>query len=124
MYFSNEVHEKNYQLAMKKYRLKKGENVQEEASLYIASFPKIFEAIQFEGLGYNCPLLNLTKWNTQLQRVEFVSLELTGSTKKMCELGLSLYNGHSIDLNEVFSTVVDRTMIQVLLQAIKIRARH
>ncbi|MBH0175872.1 DUF2538 family protein [Fictibacillus sp. 23RED33] len=117
MYFTNKSHYENYELLMSKY----DEGVQYEASIYIAAVPEIFNAIDLSKLDSSSPLFALTSWNDVEEKHEFTAAQLTGATRRMCELGLSLYNGYSANLDEILSSVIDEKMVRVLFQAMKIR---
>lgn len=123
MFFANKEHRNNYEELMIRYRLTPGQDIQYESSIYVAAFPEIFEAIDKNRLNSHSPLFALTEWSEEEERHVFVAPELTGSTRRMCELALSLYNGYQIGLDEVFGSVVNPTMLQVLFQSMKIRAR-
>jgi hypothetical protein len=74
------------------------------------------------------PLFTLTRWTGNHDDDEtgkhIVSTPgLTGSTTKLVEVGLSLYNGYSIGLDEVFGSMTSNEMFKVFVQACKIRAR-
>ncbi|MBH0159638.1 hypothetical protein [Fictibacillus sp. 26RED30] len=118
MYFYNDLHEKNFYIL----NLKFPGGIQYEASNYIAAFPEIFNAINYKDVDYSMsPLFALTSWNEDEERHEFTAAQLTGTTKQMCELGLSLYNGYPSDLDYLFSVVKCEELIRVIFQAMKIR---
>lgn len=124
MYFINEKHRGNYKLLMDKYHLTPEKDVQYESNIYIAAFPEIFEAIDLAKLEHSSPLFPLTKWDEEEGKHIFTAPGLTGSTRRMCELALSLYNGYPVSLDEIFGSVVKQELLSVLFQAMKIRAKN
>ncbi|WP_188208305.1 hypothetical protein [Alkalibacillus aidingensis] len=118
MYFDGEEHESNFNKLLDFYKFEDG---QSQAALYIASHPQIFKTYKdVERLDENSHLLlDIGTWNGE--EYIFNAPELTGSTKKMCEFGVSLYNGRKVDLNSVFSSVISDNLIEVLIESIRIR---
>ncbi|WP_242266850.1 hypothetical protein [Bacillus cereus group sp. BfR-BA-01518] len=104
MYFVNDKHKENYNFLMRTYHLtrEKAVGVQYEANIYIAAYPAIYECIDINTLD---------------------AAGLTGSTRRLVEVGLSLYNGYKISLDDVFSSVLSDELIAVFFQACKIRGR-
>lgn len=125
MYFINQEHQENFNKLMDLYNLSSGQDIQYEASIYIAAVPEVYEC--FKGLGTIdtgfSPLFELMKWNDEEEQHVISAPGLTGSTRRMVELGLSLYNGREISLDDVFGTVASNHLVDACLEAIKIRAR-
>lgn len=122
MYFVDDTHEENYYRLMEKYHLQQGEDIQYESSIYIAAHPDIFSKKMLN--VRNSPLYAHMEWNEEKDRLVVTSPELTGSTRRMVEVGLSLYNGYSVGLDDVFGSVSSEELQDVIFQAIKIRARR
>jgi hypothetical protein len=124
MFFTDEKHKKNYEYLMERYKLLPSQDVQYESTIYIASYPQIFELINQSELTSSSPLFTLTTWDETENRHTFIAPGLTGTTQRMCELALSLYNGFSVNLDEIFGAVVSQEMVWTLFQAMQIRARQ
>lgn len=124
MYFSNQEHGRNYDFFMRKFDLSKGEDVQYEANIYIAAYPEIYKCLDLNNLETDTgPLFLLTKWIEEEQRYIVSCACLTGATKRLVEVGLSLYNSFEIGLDDVFGSIVTADLFDVFFQACKIRAR-
>lgn len=126
MFFLNDEHENNYFLLMDKYNLERGQNIQYEAAIYIASCPGIFDHINLDKLRTNvAPLYSLAEWVGDDATGKYVisAAGLTGSTTRLAEVGLSLYNGYKVGLDDVFGSVASQELFDVFVQACKIRAR-
>lgn len=122
MYFTNDKHKINYETLMDIYKLKKGENVQYESTIYVAAIPEIFNCFDIKTLDtWSSPLFSLMRWDDKQEKFIIASPALTGSTSRLVEFALSCYNGHSIDLNDILSSVVNDTLFQVLVETMKIR---
>lgn len=123
MYFINHEHESNYiELAsMYKTRFKEGKiDFQYLPNIYIASTPGLFELINLYQLDLSSgPLFHLMSWNDEEEKHEPSHPGLTGSTKRLVEIGSSLYNGYPADLDYTFS----EEFANVIIQAIKIRSK-
>ncbi|MEK0086177.1 hypothetical protein [Benzoatithermus flavus] len=120
MYFANDEHKENYNYLMGLYRLKPGDDVEYEASIYIASYPQIFKCFgeistEFGPLSYLLDEELAQEGNHNIGA-------LTGTTRRMVACGMSLYNGLEVSLSDIFSTLGEEEF-NVLIQAIKIRAR-
>ncbi|MFA1512443.1 hypothetical protein ACDN41_24730 [Priestia aryabhattai] len=119
MYFANNEHEKNYKNLMDRYKLKRGQDVQYEASIYMAAYPEIFDCFNQEKLSiYTGPLAQLLFDEDEVHH----RAGLTGSTRQMCELGMSCFNGYDVSLNDVFSRVISERLLEVIFQTLRIRA--
>lgn len=122
MFFADKEHKHNYQRLMEKYELKSGDDSQYEASIYIAAHPDIFNENMF---NYSVsPLYAHIKWDEELGRDIISSHELTDATRKMVEVGLSIYNGYrfKIGLDDVFGSIASNELLDVIFQAMNIRA--
>ncbi|MFE7064525.1 hypothetical protein ACFVAD_20530 [Sutcliffiella sp. NPDC057660] len=122
MYFVNEVHQENYERLMHRYRLTPGKDIQYESSIYIAAYPEIYTEKMYE--EDNSPLYAHMRWNEEKEMHIVSSPELTGSTRRMVEVGLSLYNGYPVELDDVFGSITNMELQDVVFQAMKIRARR
>ncbi|WLR55941.1 hypothetical protein LC048_02775 [Mesobacillus subterraneus] len=126
MHFVNEMHKGNYDYLMGKYHLAPGEDAQYESTIYVAAYPDIYKAINLTKLStmlHMSPLYTLTEWNDYEEKHVFIAPELTGATRRMCQLALSLYNGFPVSLDDVFGSVSSPEIIRVLFQAMKIRLK-
>lgn len=70
------------------------------------------------------PLFMVTKWDEEEGKHVVSAAALTGSTKRLVEVGLSLYNGYEIGLDDVFGSIVSDELIDIFFQSCKIRARR
>lgn len=123
MYFTNENHKKNYHFLMKLYNLRPKDDTQCESSIYIAAIPDIYQCFDKRLDTSRSPLYLLTEYNQNTFVRKFIHPALTGSTTKLCEFGLSLYNGYGIRLDTVFNFISKEDYIKTLIQAIKIRTK-
>jgi hypothetical protein len=121
MYFLNEEHESNFAKLIDQYC---GgvwlSDVQYAANCYIAAVPDIYELLEGAKKTSGGPLTRLIEYKENDDEVlEMVPSHpgLTGSTTNLLEIGMSLYNGHLVDLDYTF--VPDYA--QVVIQACKIR---
>jgi hypothetical protein len=124
MNFVDDEHEENYYRLMEKYHLTPGDDIQYESSIYIAAHPDIFIDEMVTNKEEGSPLGKLMEWNEEEEKLEPSAPSLTGTTRRMVEVGMSLYNGYPIGLDEVLGSVVSEELQDVLFQAIKIRARR
>ncbi|MCM3444737.1 hypothetical protein [Metabacillus halosaccharovorans] len=75
-----------------------GEDVLYESNIYIAAYPGIFKCLNINMIETSSgPLFMVTKWNEEEGRHVVSAAALTGSTKRLVEVGLSLYNGYEIN---------------------------
>lgn len=117
MYFASVGHRKNYMLLMNLYKLKKNQDVEYEANIYIAAYPDIFKCFILEKLD-----LSFGPLTVFLGEKEFHNTgALTGTTIRMINLGMSLYNGHEIGLNEIIGSINNDEVFNVCIEAIRIR---
>ncbi|HDR7414561.1 hypothetical protein ACQVWH_10490 [Bacillus toyonensis] len=126
MYFVNDKHKENYDFLMRTYYLtrEKAVGIQYEANIYIAAYPSIYECIDINTLKTSSgPLFMLTYWDDEQEKHRIDASGLTGSTRRLVEVGLSLYNGYKISLDDVFSSILSEELIAVFFQACKIRGR-
>lgn len=127
MFFSNTEHEVNFKKLKEIYRMKRGEHilndVQYLSNIYIAAYPKIYDCINLKTLDVGIgPLYNLMEWDDEKQTHVISAAGLTGSTRRLLEAGLSLYNDYPIGLDDVISSLTSDEMFNVFIQACKIRA--
>lgn len=123
-YFITEQHEQNYAELMVFYGLEPLERMQEEAAIYIAAIEDLYDLIGEPKDKYGCPLFELMEWNEKEEKHEPAHGGLTGTSRRLLEVGLSLYNGYPIGLDEVLGSVTSREYIEALIQAIKIRSHR
>ena len=84
------------------YELTRGEDVQYESNIYIAAYPEIFKCLDINMIKTSSgPLFMVTKWDEEEGKHVVSAAALTGSTKRLVEVGLSLYNGYEIGLDDV-----------------------
>jgi len=124
MYFIDEEHEENYKWIMKKMMLNTNQDVQYEATVYMAAVPQIFRLIEKEKVRpSNSPLFLLTEWDEKIGNHEFTHPGLTGSTKGMCEFAISLFGGEPVSLDSVVASAGSAKFKEALVQSFKIRAK-
>lgn len=124
MYFANDAHKENYQYLMNLYRLSHAEDVQYEANIYIAAYPRIFKCFNVEGISTGSgPLVGLED-EEFAKRYGHRLGPLTSSAREMVDFGMSLYNSSKVCLDDVFGLVTDDEGFNVLMQAIKIRTKR
>lgn len=70
------------------------------------------------------PLFMVTKWNEEEADMLLVQAALIGLIKCLVEVGLSLYNGYEIGLDDDFGSIVSDELIDIFFQACKIRAHR
>ncbi|HHB1940074.1 TPA: hypothetical protein ACOQ43_000512 [Bacillus cereus] len=125
MHFANAEHKENYDCLMGMYELTRGEDVQYESNIYIAAYPEIFKCLDINMIKTSSgPLFMVTKWDEEEGKHVVSAAALTGSTKRLVEVGLSLYNGYEIGLDDVFGSIVSDELIDIFFQSCKIRARR
>lgn len=125
MFFANAEHKENYECLMAMYELTRGEDLQYESNIYIAGYPGIFKCLDINMIKTSSgPLFWVTKWNEEEGKHVVSAAALTGSTKRLVEVGLSLYNGYEIGLDDVFGSIVSDELIDIFFQACKIRAHR
>jgi hypothetical protein len=124
MYFIDKKHEENYWDLMNHYHIFRGKDVQYEASIYVAAVPGIYEHIEWSKLDSNSPLFALMEWSDEEEKHVPSHPALTGATRRMVEFGLSLYNGYTVSVDEVFGSVSKEEWVNALFQAMYIRIRR
>lgn len=117
MYFTNRQHQDNFMLLLYKNRSRKSDK-QYLVNYYVAAVPEIFDLLD---LSDNETILNplyfLMEWDDE-EKCHIPSAPgLTGTTRYLLEIGLSLFNGHKCDLDYSLS----EDFAQVVIQACKIR---
>lgn len=127
MFFANDEHKNNFEKLMEKYSQQRtskiANDVQYVANIYIAAYPEIFECLNLEELDTGAgPLYNLMEWDEEKETHVISAAGLTGSTIRLTEVGLSLYNGYPIGLDDIFGSMTSEEMFNVFVQACKIRA--
>lgn len=117
MYFIDDKHEAIFSNLLSYYD-EKGNDPQYRANIYIASIPEIFKLTErnqyYQG---EAPLLLLSKYSEEKNKLIAYHEGLTGSTRKLVEIGLSLLNGNEVSLDFTYGEETS----QAVLQAMKIR---
>lgn len=119
MYFVDEGHENNFYELLEVYS-SKSRDMQYLSTIYVATHPDIYGLLGEVDTEMS-PLFNLATWDDGKEKFVFTAGGLTGATTRMCEFALSLYNGYLVSLDDVFGSVTEPELVEVLLQAIKIR---
>lgn len=128
MYFSDEEHKDNYYALMGLYGYLPNEDVQYEASIYIAAYPEIYKAFdldllkdQKKEIGSISPLFFLKNDD---YNAGHETGALTGTTYALVEAGLSLYNGYLIGLDDLFGSIgSSHEGLSVFIEACNIRLK-
>lgn len=126
MYFMDEQHSENYDLLYDHFMIGRFKDTQWLATIYIAAVPEIFKCFNTSVKDMSqssSPLYELTDKDEEGKLV-FAAPGLTGSTARLCEVGLSLFNGYPIDLDGVFGSVAYPLLVKVFFTACAIRADH
>lgn len=117
MYFIDDEHEANFSSLLTFYE-KKGNDPQYKANIYIASIPDIYRLIDKNEIHSNGGPVNfLTDYSEKEKKLIPNHEGLTGSTYKLVEIGLSLFNGNDVSLDFNYGEETSKAV----LQAIKIR---
>lgn len=117
MYFINKEHKENFHQLLFKYNRRN--DSQYMANVYVASVPDVFDELHLESMDDTIggPLHSLMAWDEEEERYVPSAAGLTGSTRALIKIGLSLYNGYLADLDYSFS----EEYANVVIQACKIR---
>lgn len=118
MYFIDEKHNEHFTSFLKSNE-SLARDPQYLANFYIASVPDIYNLLDIENLQGAAALMSLMKYNEKLDKHVPNHPGLTGSTRQLLEIGASLFNGHSCDLDYSFSS----SFAKVIVQACEIRYR-
>lgn len=80
------------------------------------SYPPIYKCIEdVNKIEWTFgPLSNLARWVEEEDKRIIGAAGLTGSTRRMVEIGLSCYNSYPIGLDEVFATVINDEQLEVV----------
>ena len=90
----------------------------------MAAYPAIMDCIDRDAINNTrSPLCELMEWSEEKEAHIFVAPGLTGSTKRLSMVGLSLYNCYGISLDEVVGSLASEELFNVFIQACKIRGR-
>jgi hypothetical protein len=74
---------------MEMYELNRGVDLQYESNIYIVAYPGIFKCLNINMIKTSSgPVFMVTKWNEEEGRHVVNSAALTGSTKRLVEVGL------------------------------------
>lgn len=127
MYFANEEHKYNFDNLVEMYTQQRSSkiasNVQYLANIYIAAYPDIFDCLNLKQLNTGAgPLFDLVEWDEEKEMDVVSAAGLTGSTTRLTQVGLSLYNGYPIGLDDVFGSLTSQELFDVFIQACRIRA--
>jgi hypothetical protein len=118
MYFTDEKHKENF-IELLKINEHQARDPQYLANFYISSVPDIYNLIDIKNLQGTPPLMSLMQFNKKLDKHFPSHPGLTGSTRQLLEIGVSLFNGHPCDLDYSFSS----SFAKVIVQACEIRYR-
>ncbi|NIK16587.1 hypothetical protein BDD39_003236 [Saccharococcus thermophilus] len=121
MYFTDDQHKQNYWYLMNLYGLKQGGNVEYEASIYIAAYPEIFKCFGEKISTEFGPLAYLLDEELAQEGNHNIGA-LTGTTRRLVQFGMSLYNGFPVSLADV--SMLGEEEFNVLMQAIAIRSKR
>lgn len=121
-YFINKEHETAFNDLMRLYNFENFEDCQYEASIYIASVPDIHKCLPETINTLYSPIYSLMTYDEDQNTWDFTAQGLTGSTLKLCQFALSLFNGYKVDMNTTLGTVTLEEYVLVMFQAMKIRA--
>lgn len=117
MYFIDDEHESNFSNLLSFYE-KKVNDPQYKANIYVASIPNIYNLINKNEIhSGGGPLNFLTAYSEKEKKLIPIHEGLTGSTYKLVEIGLSLFNGNEVSLDFNYGEETNKAV----LQAIKIR---
>ncbi|MBA2176851.1 hypothetical protein H0266_18385 [Halobacillus locisalis] len=123
MYFTSEEHNSNLNTLLSQFNRTFGKDPQYDANYYIAAVPEIFNCFpdDLSEVGDN-PLFYLMSYDEENDVLIPATAGLTGSTNRMVEFGMSLFNGHLVSLDDVLGSVASEHLIKTLVQAFYIRA--
>lgn len=117
MYFIDDEHESNFSNLVSFFG-KKANDPQYRANIYIASVPEIYKLLPKSDIHTGGGPLNLlTQYSEKESKLIPNHEGLTGSTRKLVEIGLSLFNGNEVSLDFNYGEEVSDSV----LQAMKIR---
>lgn len=117
MYFIDDEHESNFSNLVSFYE-KKGNDPQYRANIYIASVPEIFKLLPKKEIHTDGGPLNLlARYSEEENKLKPSHAGLTGSTRKLVEIGLSLFSGNEVSLDFNYGDEISNSV----LQAMKIR---
>ena len=117
MFFIDAEHESNFSGLISFFE-KKGNDPQYRANIYIASVPEVYKLIPKTEIHVGGGPLNLLAEYSDEESKLIPSHEgLTGSTYKLVEIGLSLFNGNEVSLDFNYGDDISNSV----LQAMKIR---
>lgn len=117
MYFIDDEHESNFSKLVSFFD-KKANDPQYRANIYIASVPEIYKFLPKKEIHTGGgPLKLLTKYSEEESKLIPSHAGLTGSTRKLVEIGLSLFNGNEVSLDFNYGEETSKAV----LQAMKIR---
>ncbi|PFW72155.1 hypothetical protein COL23_25735 [Priestia aryabhattai] len=121
-YFIDDEHKKNYEALMAQFDLQMFEDCQYESSIFIAAIPILHDLLPKSISTETSPLFELMEWDENEGKHLPSHPGLTGTSRRLLEVGLSLYNGYPIGLDDVLASVISQEYIEAIFQAIKIRA--
>lgn len=119
MYFLDHEHEENFDELCFLYA-RKSADLQYRANIYIAAVPDIFKLLtKNELLISNGPLVSLMEYSETEGNLVPSHPGLTGSTRQLLKIGMSLYNGYEVSLDDTPTG----GFAEVVVQALAIRYR-
>ena len=117
MYFIDDEHEANFSSLVTFFE-RRGNDPQYRANLYITSIPDIYRLFNKSEIHpEGGPLSLLTEYSEKEKKLVPSHEGLTGSTRKLVEIGLSLFNGNEVSLDFSYGEETNNAA----LQAIQIR---
>lgn len=114
MYFIDDEHEANFSSLVTFFE-RKGNNPQYRANLYITSIPDIYRLIKKSEIHTGGgPLSLLTEYSEEKKKLVPSHEGLTGSTRKLVEIGLSLFNGNEVSLDFSYGEETNSAALQAM----------
>lgn len=130
VYYADKQHEQNFKLLQEKFKYTDfSKNGEYRSVCYLAAYEGIFKCINLERTKngpfdfYYDYLDNPDDFIDRRDRGETAgdTAPLTGQTREMVKIGMSLWNGESCDLSAVAD--MDPVLYLVVLQALDLRRR-
>lgn len=117
MYFIDDEHESNFSNLVSFFE-KKANDPQYRANIYIASIPEVYRLLPKTEIHIGGGPLNLlVEYSEKKNKLVPNHEGLTGTTYKLVEIGLSLFNGNEVSLDFNYGDEISNSV----LQAMKIR---
>src|SRR5690606_23142700 len=114
MYFIDDEHESNFS-SLVSFFDKKANDPQYRANIYIASVPEIYKLLPKKEIHTGGGPLNLlTQYSEEEGKLKPSHVGLTGSTRKLVEIGLSLFNGNEVSLDFNYGDEISNSVLQAM----------